>query len=423
VAEPLLKVALVALNSAGYQSLALGYLQAYAQADRKLAGKVGFHRLDLTVADDPWWIAFRILGMRPDVVGFSVTCWNARAVYDACRIISHGDPGIVIVLGGPEVGPIAEQVLADNPCVHAVVRGEGEETFAELMDCFLRNRRACYVDGVSARKGDEIVSAPDRTLIGDLDSIPSPYLTGVMTPVDGGAYIEGYRGCPHQCGYCFEGKGYSRVRSFSQARVAAEIAAIAGTPGIGTFSFIDSVFNLTNDRLHWLADAMEPYAKRGTRLHTIEIDIERVDAAAATELKRAGVVSVETGPQSIGEKALGICRRGFDADRFTAGVAALKRAGISVECDLIVGLPGDDAYDFLAGLRLLVALDPGTIQSSTLHVLPGTPIMLAAEELGVRYDPVPPHCVISTSDIPFTDLRRTEVLSYAVTTAYAARLG
>ena len=34
MAEPDLKVALVALNAAGYQSLALGYLQAYAQADR-----------------------------------------------------------------------------------------------------------------------------------------------------------------------------------------------------------------------------------------------------------------------------------------------------------------------------------------------------------------------------------------------------
>lgn len=417
-----LKVALVGLNSPGYRSLALGYLRAFAQADRRLAGRVGFQTLDLSVDVDPWWVAYRVLELEPDVLGISLTCWNARNAFDVCRVVKAARPGTLVVLGGPEAGPVAEELLAAHAEVDAVVRGEGEVTFAELLYALTRDRAVERVDGVTARTGRGIVSAPDRSLIADLDTIPSPYLTGVMEPADGAAYIETYRGCPHRCGYCFEGKGSTRVRSFSERRIAAEIDAVAATPGVRSFSFIDAVFNLTDERLAFLAERLAPHAARGIRLHTVEVDIERIDDARAALLARAGVASVETGPQTIGVEALSTCRRRFDAGRFERGVAALKRAGISVECDLIAGLPGDGAADFLAGLRYCLSLDPGTVQTSTLHVLPGTDLWRRADELGLRFDPEPPHEVVATADIGYNDLRRVEVRSVYLQRLYKARL-
>jgi radical SAM superfamily enzyme YgiQ (UPF0313 family) len=416
-----LKVALVALNRPGYQSLALGYVRAYAEADAKLGGKAVFQTLDLTSDLDAWWAAYRVLGLDPDVVGFSVYCWNARAVYEAARVIKAASPKTTIVLGGPEVGPIAEDVLGDHGYVDAVVRGEGEATFAELLGVLATGKHAHRVPGVTARDGEQVVSAPDREPIEDLDTIPSPYLAGILQPVDGGAYLETYRGCPFQCGYCYEAKGLRRIRHFSPERVKAEIDLVASAPGMTNFSMIDSVFNLTDERLEWFAEAMAPHVARGVRLHTIEVDIERIDAKAADLLARAGVASVETGPQTIGETALETCRRRFDPDRFAAGIGALKRAGISTECDLIVGLPGDDAYDFLAGLRFCLDLDPGIVQTSTLHVLPGTDFWDRADELGLRFDPEPPHEIISTEHVDYLDLRRAEILSMAAQNAYRAR--
>jgi radical SAM superfamily enzyme YgiQ (UPF0313 family) len=417
-----LKTVLLGLNSPGYQSLALGYLRAYAQADDRVAGKVAFQTLDLTTTADPWWVAWRVLGLEPDVLGVSVTCWNARAVFEVCRIVGQVRPETVIVLGGPEVGPIAEDMLRAHGSVHAVVRGEGEAAFADLLHAFTSGGKAWRVDGVTARKGDAIVSAPDRALIADLDSIPSPYLTGVMMPVDGGAYLETYRGCPHICAYCFEGKGYGRIRSFSDARIAAEIDTVSTAPGVDSFSFIDPVFNLTGERLAKLAGWLAPHAARGVRLHTIEVDIERVDDEAAERLHAAGVRSVETGPQTIGPAALEACHRAYDAERFARGVKALRARGIVVECDLIVGLPGDDVYDFLAGLRRVLYLDPGIVQSSTLHVLPGTELWERAAELGLSFDEEPPHEIMATPDVSFRDLRRAEVLASAVQMVYRARI-
>jgi len=419
--EPL-RCALLALNSPGYRSLALGYLRAYAQADQALAGRVAFETLDLDTDLDPWWAAWRVLGLEPDVLGISVTCWNARAVYEVCRIVGSVRPECAIILGGPEVGPIAGDVLMAHPEVAAVVRGEGEITFSELLRELSSGGKAWRVDGLTLRKGDEIESTPDRALVADLDSLPSPYLTGILQPVDGGAYLETYRGCPHRCAYCFEGKGYSRIRSFSDVRVQAEIDLVASAPGVRNFSFIDPVFNLTDARLAKMAEWMAPHTARGVRLHTIEVDIERIDHDAAALLLAAGVGSVETGPQTVGAEALKACERPFDAEKFASGVRALRHAGISCECDLIVGLPADTVYDFIAGLRFCFDLDPGKVQSSTLHVLPGTQLWERAFEFGLEFDREPPHEIIATPDANFRDLRRAEVLAASVQAVYRARI-
>lgn len=418
-----LKAVLLALNSPGYRSLGCAYVRAYAQHDPRLAGVAAFQTLDIDAGTDPWWVAYRILQLDPDVVGASMMCWSARDTYEALRVVKAAAPSTYVVTGGPEVGPIAEDVLARHPEVDAVVVGDGEVPFAELLLALSEGADLEDVDGIVYRSADGSVRAtrPQQPLE-DLDRLPSPYLTGVLAPIDGATYVETYRGCPHHCGYCYEGKGSRRIRAYSRERVEAEVSLIAQAPGVRSFSFIDPVFNLTRERLEWLAEMLEPYARRGVRLHTVEVDIERVDDEAAALLRRAGVSSVETGPQTVGARALEACRRPFDRERFAAGVEACKRHGIRVECDLIVGLPGDTPADMLEGMRFCIGLDPGRIQTSTLRVLPGTEFWARAEDLGVVFDPEPPHEVIRTREASYADLRRAEVRSVWLQRQYEAKL-
>lgn len=417
-----LRVALVGVSAPGYRSLALDYLQAALKADLHLVD-VAATRIDVDATLDPWWLAFRIARIEPapDVIAFPVYCWTARTVYETTRIVRAANPDVRIVVGGPEPGPIATEVLEAHRHIDAVVTGEGEFAFPELVRAYLRGGDPGAVPGVTARVDGELRTGPPREPAADMDTIASPF-QGRPHPIDGSAYVETYRGCPHTCAYCFEGKGSTRIRSFSWERIASDIDAVASTPGMRSFSFIDPVFNLTTDRLERLADIMTPYVARGVRLHTIEVDIERVDAAQAALLARAGVASVETGPQTIGTAALAACGRSFDPERFAAGVAACRLAGINVECDLIVGLPGDTVDDVLSSIEFAIGLDPGVVQLSTLHVLPGTTLWDRAAQLGLVFDSEPPHELISTRDISFTELRRTEALGRAAAAVYRARI-
>jgi anaerobic magnesium-protoporphyrin IX monomethyl ester cyclase len=415
-------VALCGVSAPGYRSLANAYLREALKADPRLP-EVWVTTPDYTTAADPWWIAYQLLALdpAPDVVGFSVMCFNARAVFDAIRVFRSVRPGTFVVVGGPEVGPIPQQTLAEQAGIDAVVMGEGERTLPDLLYSLVRGGDPTSVPGVAARDGDRIVVGPEREPVDALDALPSPFAAGGHA-TDGSAYLETYRGCPHRCSYCYEGKGSTRIRSFGWNRIASDIEALAGTPGMRSFSFIDPVFNLTPERLRHLSDLMAPWAAKGIRLHTIEVDIERIGDDEAALLARAGVVSVETGPQSTGEDALRECRRSFDPERFAAGVAACKRAGISVECDLIVGLPGDtlesvrDAFDFV------MSLDPGKIQLSTLHVLPGTDLWNRRDELGLIFDPQAPHELIQTAEMTYAELRHLEVSGNAAAAVYRARI-
>lgn len=417
-----LVVVLCGASVPGYRSLSNAYLLEALKRDPRLP-EMWISPLDVTTALDPWWLAYRLLDTDPvpDVFGFSVMCWNARMVFDAIRVLKEARPDAFVVVGGPEVGPIAEQVLSEQPGIDAVVHGEGEQAFPDLLYSRVRGGDIGSVPGVTARVDGQIAKGPARPPIEDMDSIPSPF-QGRAHATDGSAYVETYRGCPHKCAYCYEGKGSTRIRSFSWGRIASDIEAVAATPGMRSFSFIDPVFNLTEDRLERLSAIMAPWAQKGITLHTIEVDIERVDARQAELLSAAGVTSVETGPQTIGASALAACGRSLDRGRFRAGIEACRAHGITVECDLIVGLPGDTPDDVIAGIDFVIDCDPGRVQMSTLHVLPGTDLWSRSVDLGLVYDSLPPHEIIRTDTMSFAELRRLEVLGNAACVAYRARL-
>ena len=106
----------------------------------------------------------------------------------------------------PRSAPSPSRSWPSNPAVDAVVSGEGEQTFAELLHSLVRGGEPRSVPGVTARDGDRIVRGPDRPAIENLDELHSPFSAGGHA-TDGSAYLETYRGCPHRCAYCFEGKG------------------------------------------------------------------------------------------------------------------------------------------------------------------------------------------------------------------------
>jgi len=408
MSEPFV-IALAGVSQPGYRCLANAYLRESLKRDVRLPS-LAIATLDFDTSIDAWWIVYEILALDhvPDLLGFSVYCWNASIIYEVLELIHRIRPEQRIVLGGPEVGPIAELIRECFPFVTYVVTGEGERAICDVVHAIVR--------------GGDLDLLPSREAIKNLDEIPSPY-TDVHPPAtDGSAYLETFRGCPHRCAYCYEGKGTSQIRSFGWDRIQADIDRVARTPGMQSFSFVDSAFNLTKDRLKRLSDILAPYAARGIRLHTIEVDIESIDDEQAALLRRAGVVSVETGPQTTCAKALELSNRTFDEDVYRQGVEACKREGIQVESDLIIGLPGDTVESVLESFRFCVDVDPGVIQASTLHVLPGTVLWDRAEELGLKFDSDAPHEVIETADISYSDLRDLEIFGHALGSLYRARL-
>lgn len=405
------KVLLLAFNAHGYHSLALGYLKAYALKEEKLAKKVDILLLNFCAhCNDVYQALYYFNRLQPDLVGFSCYCWNVDMFNELAQLTKKVMPQVKIVVGGPEVGPQAESYLKANPSIDYVVRGEGEATFFELLQHLVNGKgKLSDVLGLTYREGRKVLSNPERPLIEDLDEIPSPYLTGVLVPQDHATYLETFRGCPYKCAYCYEGKGYSHLRFFSEGRIKAEVEKVANHPGVRSFSFVDPVFNLTKKRLRRVARLVEESNLSQAKLHTIEMVCEKVDEETVRLLKKASVQSVETGPQSTNEATLKKISRYFEKEKFANGVRRLLAGGIEVLCDLIIGLPGDNFYSFVQSVKFVFSLKPTKVIFSTLNVLPGTQLAKQAKKFGLNFDHQSPHYVLNNSTFPFIEIRRAEI--------------
>ena len=75
--------------------------------------------------------------------------WNLTYVEEICREIKKVMPQIIIWIGGPEVSYDGVKVLERLPEVDGVMKGEGEQTFCDLLH-FYQNKTA---DGLQNMKG------------------------------------------------------------------------------------------------------------------------------------------------------------------------------------------------------------------------------------------------------------------------------
>ncbi len=416
------KVALISYNWAKHFSLALGYVKAFSLKDDFIRRHADIEILDFdTEGLNVQQIVYYLTQSRPSIVGFSCYCWNIEKVLDTARILKTIYPDTQIVLGGPEVGPIASKYLGEYPFIDVIVKGEGEVTFAELLKQYLGRSRLSEIAGISYRANGQVMDNPDRPPIENLGDIPSPYLEGILVPRDNVSYIETYRGCIFRCHYCFEGKNLPRLRFFPDERIEKEIELFMSRPDIKTFHFVDTIFNFRKDRLAKIARMLERANRHGATLRTVEIIAEFVDEETIEYFKQAGVRSVETGPQTVNEDTLANVNRFYRAEQFRRGVRLLEDSGIEVTSDLIIGLPGDTFFKFVRSVKTIVGMRPSTIVFSILHVLPGTVLYEKSTEYGLKFDDKAPHLVLGAPNFPYEDIDKAVVMAFSLDKEYNIR--
>ncbi len=413
-----LKCVLVALNVHGYTSLALGYLRSSLEANDELNQEIEVETLDLCFdCYDAHQIMKLIGDVPPFLVGFSCYVWNFNTFSELARLINAVWPDTKIVLGGPEVTPHPAEVLKKLPFLTAVIYGEGEETLVELVKVLKGNGSLSQVRGIAYVDKREIRVNEKRPLIEPLDRIPSPFKNPFFKLKNETTYIETYRGCPFKCAYCFEGKNYERLRHFSLQRIKEDLSLILAK-GVRSFSFVDPVFNLNRTHLKQIARVLKEVGIEKARLHTIEVVVENLDSDAVAILKEISVESIETGPQAIHPETVRNINRYFNREKFKKGVLSLQKAGIKVILDLIIGLPGDNFYRFLASTAFVFSLSPHRVIFSTLHVLPGTHLFENWQQFDLLFDREAPHYVWQNYSFPYQEIRLAEIMAKSLGKEY-----
>jgi radical SAM superfamily enzyme YgiQ (UPF0313 family) len=326
-----------------------------------------------------------LLDRKPDIVGFTVYCWNlGRSLYFAEKLKAHYAPRIIF--GGSEITPDNHSMFSD--AVDFYVFGEGEAVFLKLLEdpTIWQKKSAMEPAGALFIKS------------------ASPYLQDLLEPeIENVMLLETQRGCPYRCGYCYYNKSHDGL-SFADETHLLQGVQWALDQRVKELYLLDPSLNAHPG----LEDLLRKISKINKNRHLkiiSEIRAEAIDEKLADLLAAAGFSWFEIGLQSTNPRALKIMNRPTHIKRFARGAKRLKQSGILPVIDLIVGLPGDDLQGFSRSVQFLAENKlADDVQVFPLSVLPGTDFRLNSHELGLRFDKSPPYTLIENATFSADDM-------------------
>lgn len=282
-------------------------------------------------------------------------------------------PSARIVYGGVFPTYHWREVMAEEPQVDVIVRGEGEDTVVRLFDALTANAPLDTVKGIAFRRDGKVIATEPAEVIHDLDA----YRVG-WELIDHARYsywgrkravvVQFSRGCPHPCNYCGQRGFWTRWRHRDPVLFAKEIARLHREHGVEVFNFADE--NPTSHRGAWkaflealIAEEVKVILVGSTRAD----DIVR-DADILHLYKKAGVARWLLGMENTDEETLKRIKKNGTTAKDREAIRLLRAHGILSMATWVVGFEEETDRDYLRGLRQLLDYDPDQVQ--LLYVTP-----------------------------------------------------
>lgn len=293
-------------------------------------------------------------------------------------------PRAWIVYGGVFPTYHWPEIMAQEPAIDFIVRGEGEETVVRLAAALEQRQALAQVPGIVFRAGSapgqrrsdhewpensgKVVANPPAPLIRDLDAcrvgwelIDHRHYTyyGKRRAV----VAQFSRGCPHHCQYCGQHGFWRAWRHRDPVKFAAELARLYHEHGVEVINLADE--NPTASRPAWQAflEALISHHVPLTLIGTTRAgDIVR-DADILHLYRKAGVARLLLGLESTDERTLQAIHKGSTQASDREAIRLLRQHGIISMAAWVAGFVEEKDRDYWRTLRQLVAYDPDQIQA------------------------------------------------------------
>lgn len=402
-----MKILWIDLNSSyAHSSLALPALHAQIMTDPSIEWEI----VSATINENTGMIVDEIYRHRPDILAATTWLFNHEQLMHVASRIKALLPEACLVLGGPEFLGNNEEFLRKNPFVDCVFRGEGEEVFPQWLTCWNHPEQWHTVPGLCYLTPNKEYKDNGIARVLNFAGLVPPEQSRFFNWSKPFVQLETTRGCFNTCAFCVSG-GEKPVRTLSIESIRERLQLIHAH-GIKNVRVLDRTFNYNPRR-----------AKELLRLFLefhpdIRFHLEIHPALLSEELKEElsllpkGLLHLEAGIQSLREPVLEKSRRmgklsdALDGLRFLCALPNME-----THADLIAGLPLYHLHEIFEDVRTLAGYAAGEIQLESLKLLPGTEMRRRAEELGIKYSPLPPYEVLQTHEISVSELQTARQLS------------
>ncbi|HYD25712.1 MAG TPA: radical SAM protein [Croceibacterium sp.] len=308
----------------------------------------------------------------PDPVRIvGLTAMPGPQLVSAVRIskaLKQAYPQVQVVWGG-NFGSLYPAPVLNSPYVDWLVRGQGEQTFVDLLGVLDGTIDPKTVAGLAFRQADGTHwIGPERTWAGPAELPEPPYhkidVAEYLHPTFLGRKTGVYQasiGCPYACGFCAVISVYGRKEKVQPAeRTARHLAWLAEHHGMDSVHFYDNNFFLNEAHARELAAALTPLGLKWWCEARVDALLRFSDETWRL-LKAAGMEMVFCGAESGSDEVLAKMNKGITTAQ-TAQVAALTRQyGIIPEFSFVLGDPDEPVREIentLAFIRRLKRINP-----------------------------------------------------------------
>ena len=369
---------------------------AYLAGALKAQGYTDVHFVDAMtndLAEDV--LRERLVALDPDIIGCTAI---TPSIYKAERVLEIAKdccPRALRVLGGVHATFMYKQVLSEAPWIDVIVRGEGEEIFAELVASVAEGRwpedRAA-IKGLAYTADDgTIVATPAAPTVKDFDKITPDWSLlewekyiyvplGVRVAIPNMA-----RGCPFTCSFCSQWKFWRDYRIRDPKKVVDEIEALVRDHGVGFFILADEEPTINRKKFiqfceELIARGLPDKVKWGinTRVTDIIRDIEYLPL-----YRKAGLVHVSLGTEAAAQLKLDRFNKETKVAENKRAIRLLREADIFTEAQFIVGLDNETPETLEETYRMARDWDPDLANWAMYTPWPFSPLF---QELGSKVE-------------------------------------
>lgn len=374
-----------------------GIIQLGAYLERQ-QGDIQLEVLDCNAEKVDWKaMEQRIAAFNPDVVACAslATC-NTYAVAKTLETAKRMAPNALTVTGGQHFTATVQESLEQFPEIDVIVKGEGEQTFTEVVKTQQEKGNLSNVQGISYRHNGAILHNANRPQIKNLEDLPFPgyhlvkdnmkkyhftVMGGKNTPY---ALIEGARGCTFNCTFCTQWRHWQACwRTKSAKRIADEMAFCSSEFGSKFIWLTDDNFG-SGKRAADIAE--EIIARRLPEDVSWFVQARCDDIIRNKEilprLRKSGLNWVLLGVENSNPQTLEEFKKGITPSDAKEAVRLLKENGIFAHAMLIIGNRKDTRQSIAQLKNFANDLDPDFVMFGILTPFPGTEVYAEAERNG-----------------------------------------
>ena len=241
----------------------------------------------------------------------------------------------VTVAGGSGFSIFPEK-LYDELGTDFGIYGEGEESLQQLIDSIQCKKDYTSVEGLIFKQNGKTIFNTKSKFLRSLDLNFDSNFLDFYWKQSGMLNIQTKRGCPYNCIYCtyplIEGRN---VRMLDADKIVETLKVLYFDKGIDYMFFTDSVFNINNDYNYELA---EKIIKSNIKIRWgAYFTIKNLPEDLLVLLKRAGLVHVEFGTESLSDTTLKHYGKHFTVSEIIEKSNLCNKLGIDFAHFLILG--------------------------------------------------------------------------------------